>query len=96
MSFAPSAAKRMSHISACTSPIPAQAPLIAAMIGLGIDQRVRLGGALGGLGPRVDAAVAERLQLLHVGAGAEAPAGAGDDDHPHVLERARTRRAAPK
>ena len=34
--FAPSAAKRMSHISAWTRPIPAQGPLMAAMIGLGI------------------------------------------------------------
>jgi hypothetical protein len=38
VSLAPSAAKRMSHISACTSPIPALAPLMAATIGLGIDR----------------------------------------------------------
>ena len=34
VNFAPDAAKRMSHIMACTSPMPAHAPLIAAITGL--------------------------------------------------------------
>ena len=38
VSLAPDAAKRMSHISACTRPMPAHGPLIAAMIGLGIER----------------------------------------------------------
>ena len=36
MNFAPAAAKRTSHISACTSPSPAAAPLIAQITGFGI------------------------------------------------------------
>ena len=36
VNLTPAAAKRRSHISACTSPIPAHAPLIAATIGLRI------------------------------------------------------------
>ena len=35
VSLASSATKRRSHISACTRPMPAHGPLIAAMIGLG-------------------------------------------------------------
>ena len=34
VNLAPAAAKRTSHISACVSPMPAHAPLMAAMIGL--------------------------------------------------------------
>ena len=33
---------------------------------------------------------AERLEVLHVGAGAEPPAGAGDDDRAHVVALRRT------
>jgi hypothetical protein len=36
VSFAPSAAKRMSHMSAITRPSPAAGPLIAAITGFGI------------------------------------------------------------
>jgi hypothetical protein len=61
--------------------MPAQAPLTAAMIGLGIDSgkaRVRLDALL-------QAALADRLQLLHVRARAEASAGACHHDHAHGL-----------
>src|SRR3989442_9875083 len=36
VNFAPAAAKRRSHMRAAHRPMPAQAPLIAAMIGFGI------------------------------------------------------------
>ena len=39
VNLAPAAAKRMSVMSACTIPMPAQAPLMAAMIGFGTLSR---------------------------------------------------------
>ena len=62
--------------------MPAQGPLIAARIGFGI-----VSGRVCGRRSWRASAIAELLQLLHVGARAETPAGAGHDDRAHVLAR---------
>ena len=88
MNFASAAANRTSHITACTRPIPAQGPLIAAITGLGIES----GNATGRVSSRCSVSLAPSelesvLQVLHVGAGAEAAAGTGDNDRADVVAR---------
>ena len=61
---------------------------MAAMIGLGIDSGNVCGRRSSSASAAVEAAVAERLQILHVRARAEAPAGAGHDDHADLLRAA--------
>ena len=87
VNFAPAAANRTSHINAWVSPMPAQAPLIAAMTGLrsvatkcGWRSPTSLETSVSPFG----VGLLDRRQVAHVGAGAERPARAGDDDRPHV------------
>ena len=82
-------------MSAWHSPMPAQAPLMAAMTGFGIVVVChwwRRGAAVAA-GAVARAVAADALEHVHVRAGAEAPAGAGDDDRPHVGIGRRPRRA---
>ena len=95
VNLAPAAAKRRSHMSAWHRPMPAHAPLMAAMTGLGMSRGVPLLAPCRGrpAARRRRAVAADALEHVHVGAGAEAPTGAGDDDDPHVRIGGGTRRA---
>ena len=85
VNLAPAAAKRRSHISAWHRPMPAHAPLMAAMTGLGIVVVCHC-WRRGAAARRAPSPACRRrcLEHVHVGPGAEAPTGAGDDDRPHV------------
>ena len=96
VNLAPAAAKRWSQYSAYTRPSPAQAPLMAAMIGLGTagkyecasgsrdwtaHRRARRWPPRPAPRRRVGT---DRAQAVHVGTGAEAPPRTGEHDHAHA------------
>ena len=74
-------ANTMSALAIWTNPMPAQAPLIAAMIGLGISRAVVIGQRR--YAPPASPVRGRLVEHLHVEAGAERLAGAGDHDRPH-------------